>query len=301
MCIRDRDISRLGAWLGDVVHTERCVRARTRRARVQFVVVLNSSYKVLGTKLGLDSGVNSSANNVGNIFEHLMWLALEEKRCEWILGVLRCLAVDGTATDGASSAGAAPREGEGSGAPPVVAPVASSEGLPRQEEPWPRRSEPGSRARAVRCQPWNRRSRRSGSSSPLPGASQPAETETKKRRVDSGESSDSEVSAPRSRTSDAFEADHADDEQAYIDVKQRADEVHNEMREYWNQRYEGEYDPKLLDQLSRLLFMKRKRAEPAEEDSAGAPHDPAFASQAETARAIAVSYTHLTLPTLLLV
>ena len=54
------------------------------------------------------------------------------------------------------------------------------------------------------------------------------------------------VGPPRSRTSDALEADHEDDEQADNDVKQRADEVHNEMREYWNQRYEGEYDPKLM-------------------------------------------------------
>ena len=45
------------------------------------------------------------------ILEHLRWLVLKEDRCEWILGVLRCLAVDGTATDGASAAGAAAREG----------------------------------------------------------------------------------------------------------------------------------------------------------------------------------------------
>ena len=71
------------------------------------------------------------------ILEHLRWLVLKEDRCEWILGVLRCLAVDGTATDGASAAGAAAREG----------------GLRRFS---------------------------------LPGASQSAETETKKRRVVSG-------------------------------------------------------------------------------------------------------------------
>ena len=89
-----RDINRLGAWLGDTVNTELCVRARTHRPRVKYVVVLNSSYKELGTMLGLDSGVNSSANNVANIFEHLMWLALEEDRCEWILAVLRCVRVN---------------------------------------------------------------------------------------------------------------------------------------------------------------------------------------------------------------
>ena len=86
-----RDISRLGAWLGDTVNTELCVRARTHRSWLHYVVVLNSSYKVLGRMLGLDSGVTSSAKNLGNIFEHLMWLALEEDRCEWILGVLECL------------------------------------------------------------------------------------------------------------------------------------------------------------------------------------------------------------------
>ena len=90
------DISRLGAWLGDVVNTELRVRAHTHRSGVQYVVVHNSSYKVLGKRLGLASGTNSSDNNVGNLFEHLMWLALEEHRCEWILGVLRWLAVHGT-------------------------------------------------------------------------------------------------------------------------------------------------------------------------------------------------------------
>ena len=63
------------------------------------------------------------------------------------------------------------------------------------------------------------------------------------------------------------------------------------MRQYWNQRYHAEYDPKLLHHLSLLLFMKRRCAQPAEGDSAGAPqpgsdYDTAFASQAETARAI---------------
>ncbi len=55
------------------------------------------------------------------------------------------------------------------------------------------------------------------------------------------------------------------------------------MREYWEQMYEESYDPKLLHQLSLLLFMKRA--------DAGAPQpgddcDAAYASQEETARAI---------------
>ena len=32
-----REISRLGAWLGDVVHKELCVRAHTHRPGVQYV------------------------------------------------------------------------------------------------------------------------------------------------------------------------------------------------------------------------------------------------------------------------
>ena len=99
-------ICRLGAWLGDVANTERCVRAGKCRRSAAFVAVHNASYKKLADMLGWKSGWNSSPNNVGNLFEHLMWLALEDCRCEWILGVLRCLDVDGSQdTDGASAAG----------------------------------------------------------------------------------------------------------------------------------------------------------------------------------------------------
>ena len=75
------------------------------------------------------------------------------------------------------------------------------------------------------------------------------------------------------------------------------------MRQFWEERYFGDYDPKLLSHLSRLLFMKRKLLEPAaapqpgeEEDYAGASQpgqekevgegSAAFASQEETGRAI---------------
>ena len=74
--------------MGDTVNTELCVRCGRAKPRAQYVVVKNDSYKRLGTVLHLDTGWNSSANNVGNVLEHLMWLALEEDRCEWILGVL---------------------------------------------------------------------------------------------------------------------------------------------------------------------------------------------------------------------
>ena len=74
------NISRLGAWLGDVANTERCMRAGTHKSKAAYVVVHNSSYKHLADLLGWQSGWCSSSNNVGNIFEHLMWLALEEYR-----------------------------------------------------------------------------------------------------------------------------------------------------------------------------------------------------------------------------
>ena len=87
------DICRLGAWLGDTVYTELCITAGTHYPNVRYVVVSNSSYKELAPILGCDSE-SLSALRVGNIFEHLMWLALEEDRCEWILAVLRCVQVN---------------------------------------------------------------------------------------------------------------------------------------------------------------------------------------------------------------
>ena len=47
------DICRLGAWLGDTVNTELCVREIcTHRLNKPYVVVHNSSYEGLGTVLG---------------------------------------------------------------------------------------------------------------------------------------------------------------------------------------------------------------------------------------------------------
>ena len=107
-----RDICRLGAWLGDLVNTELCVRARTHVPWVNYVEVSHSLYTALGRMIGLDNDIClalypgarnldyvfehlvPSAGNLGYIFEHLMWLALEEDRCEWILGVLRCLPIE---------------------------------------------------------------------------------------------------------------------------------------------------------------------------------------------------------------
>ena len=51
-----------------------------------------------------------------------------------------------------------------------------------------------------------------------------------------------------------------------------ANEVHEELRAYWHQRYDREFPPKLLQHLSRLLFMKRKQ-EPPHDAGASQPDD----------------------------
>ena len=84
-----REICLLGAWLGDVVNTELRVRDRSQRPWVKYVAVKNYSYNMLFTMLGWDRGTKSFDWALSNICEHLMWLALEEDRCEWILGILR--------------------------------------------------------------------------------------------------------------------------------------------------------------------------------------------------------------------
>ena len=138
------DISRMGAWLGDVVHTELCVRAGTHNAWAQFVVVHNKCYKRLGMELLCETDVNSSPNNVGNIFEHLHWLAFEEKkenveeqRCEWILAVLRWLRDGRMSSRGApqpaasASGGAAASSSRGPPQPAARARVADAEARTR--------------------------------------------------------------------------------------------------------------------------------------------------------------------------
>ena len=138
----------------------------------------------------------------------------------------------------------------------------------------------------------------------LPGASQPGDT--KRRRVVVEEiSDDGELPAPRGEQPAAdppaeAEAEALDESVDYAhsptplaedDVTDEARALHTEMRDFWDQRYECEYDKKLLNQLSLLLFKKRKSPQPADEDRAGAPQpssdaETAYASQAETVRAI---------------
>ena len=129
-------------------------------------------------------------------------------------------------------------------------------------------------------------------------ASQPA-GESKRRKIHLVSLSDSEVSLPRtgpgcpeddtgdppssassSASASSVEGGPAGDE-IDEDVKLRAEELHTQMRGYWNERYDGEYKQDLIDNLSRLLFMKRKGDHPAGKDC-----DTAFASQEETVRAI---------------
>ncbi len=65
-------------------------------------------------------------------------------------------------------------------------------------------------------------------------------------------------------------------------VRGRAQDLHEEMRRLWNLSHDNEWDPKTLEHLTRVLFLKRKSAPPAEEGVGTA-----FESQEETVRAIA--------------
>ena len=119
-------------------------------------------------------------------------------------------------------------------------------------------------------------------------ASQPAEQ--KRRKIASPFSVWPLSRNPSRRHASVFPDADASDE-PYDEVTRRAKDLHAEMREYWDQRHDAYYDPKLLHGLSLLLFMKRKCAQPAEEDSACAPqpgsdNQHAFASQERTTRGI---------------
>eukprot|EP00959_Pyramimonas_sp_CCMP1952_P458038 9475975-Pyramimonas_sp.AAC.1 len=117
----------------------------------------------------------------------------------------------------------------------------------------------------------------------LPGASQPGEA--KRRKIAFGELSDavgeSEAEAeagvtwPRSPStspppSPTSEADGTACDKPEDEASQRAQDLHKEMREYWGQRYDLDYDPK-LHHLSLLLLKKRASAQPPDGDPAGAP------------------------------
>ena len=83
------NICRIGSWLGDTVHTEVLIMENPKRKNMEFKAIGNDAYKRLWTALDLPSTENCSSNNCGNILEHMMWLAFESGRYNWILGVVR--------------------------------------------------------------------------------------------------------------------------------------------------------------------------------------------------------------------
>ena len=123
------------------------------------------------------------------------------------------------------------------------------------------------------------------------GASQPGDA--KRRRVGVPEVSDDEAEADPAAEAEAEAVADAGDESVDYDgdrsptpfaedgVTVQARDLHTHMRMWWEQRYDSEYDPKLLHHVSLLLFKKRKSPQPTNEDD-----ETAFASQAETYRAI---------------
>ena len=66
------------------------------------------------------------------------------------------------------------------------------------------------------------------------------------------------------------------------ELTNEANLVHNAIKQFWADTYDTGYDEDLLSHLARILFMKRKRVEPADASQLG--H--ACASQEETWRAI---------------
>ena len=135
----------------------------------------------------------------------------------------------------------------------------------------------------------------------LPGAIQLGESKRRKIVVENVSDADVSVQADaessvhwdRSPSSTPPLSPTSPGDPDYVEdvVQNRADDLHRELRKLWDDRYDEEYDPKVLHHLSLLLFKKRKSTEPADTDPAGAPqhgseYDTAFASQEETGRAI---------------
>jgi len=85
--------SRPGAWLGDCLYTEWLVRLGKASPNVEFLAVGNEYYKTFAEEIVMIRfPMNSSSNNVGNQFEFLFWLALEERRYQWALSVAHVMA-----------------------------------------------------------------------------------------------------------------------------------------------------------------------------------------------------------------
>jgi len=80
-------MSNMGAWLGDCIMSELSVRAGKMQAKKKYRATSNVAYVALGNGVGVNTGYYSSPNNIGNVMEHLMWIALEEEHYAWAVAV----------------------------------------------------------------------------------------------------------------------------------------------------------------------------------------------------------------------
>ena len=87
-----REASRFGIWLADVVYTVMLVELNLARLDVEFVVVQKGTYAELAAELCVKGDRNNASYNLGNVFEFLTWVTLEEIRFEWIVALAAYLA-----------------------------------------------------------------------------------------------------------------------------------------------------------------------------------------------------------------
>ena len=80
-------MANMGAWVGDCIISELSVRAGKMRPNRKYRCTSNEAYVVLGNRLDVNTGVYGSRNNIGNVMEHLMWIAFEEDRYAFAVAV----------------------------------------------------------------------------------------------------------------------------------------------------------------------------------------------------------------------
>lgn len=71
------EASRPAAWLADVVYTVMLVGLGFARPTVKYIPVGNYAYVQLADNLGVEGDRNNSADNLGNMFEFITWVAFE--------------------------------------------------------------------------------------------------------------------------------------------------------------------------------------------------------------------------------
>jgi len=98
------------------------------------------------------------------------------------------------------------------------------------------------------------------------------------RSGDTSEADFENASDEEMRESSPEPEDESDDD----DTLQSTAAAHDEMQQFWNERYGTNCDPTVVEQVGRLLFLKRKRGAVTDASRRGL----AFASQEETWRAI---------------